>query len=110
MKLSTILIKLEKMNIPSCSYVFGTFMDMCGFPHTRSFFNRRTGLISPFLSYKKGDYSAIFVDAFIRLGIRYRLLHVGTSPLDVRIAIVTPIEIDLTFEEIKSRKYLRRNK
>lgn len=107
MKLSTILKVLDKLNVHRGSYLYGTFMDICGFPRERSLYDRRTGLITPANGSTNLNEAMIFIVKKTRL--KSRMFHMGRKPTDLKIWI-EPIEVDLTLEEINSKKYLQDGK
>lgn len=104
MKLSWILKKLEELRVDQSSYVYGTLLDYCGFPHKRSLLDKETGLIYGNFRDRSGNchqYEFPMCRLLILLKIRYRVFHTGRDLTDSRILIVTPIEVDIPMPENK---------
>lgn len=108
MKLSEILRKLEDLKVRRNSYIYDTFLDMCGLPYNRSLYDRRTGLVSPTTPGRKNLNEAMLY-AIKKSGVKARAFHIGRKPSDLRIQF-DPIETDLTIDEIKSQIYLQLDK
>ncbi len=98
MNLSDILKELDNLGLGKLGYVYGTILDYCKLPHNRSLFDKNTGLINGSYRDAQGkcvNYNALFAQVFMKIGIKFKLFHIGTGKLDSRIMIKTHIEVDI---------------
>lgn len=108
MKLSAILRKFDELKVDRQSYIYGTIMNICGFPYFYSLYDRRTGLISPIRNAQANYYEPMLY-AIKRAGIKYLVFRMGRKMTDIKIKL-DAIEVDLTLDEINSKKYLQTDK